>query len=640
MPPDGSQAPQKGSRSSRWRWGRQRGRLAGYVAVLAASLAAALAAGFTPLGRQIDNDVYDWMFRLSRPDPGEFGCALVEIDESTFAAMGGVRALRTILAEALENLAAVPTGPVLVDLTLADPGDPDEDARLERAMSRIPQLVLAAEMTSDGRRWQDPLARFRRWAAAVGHVHAAQDELDGINRRVPLEKVAGHERRWAMSLEAYRLSRAAGQIVESPEDLSVGGVVIPARRADGRAIYLRRLPSRPGGSTAVPRVTVKKLVSDGSAAQALRGKVVAIGVTAQSAARDRLMTPYSSEQPMPGVEIHANAFETLARGRFLSDAGDSEVFAVAAGLAALVGVAFGFLGGAAAYALAALLVAAGTALPFVLFQRDVVFPLVAPAGAAWLAAGGAATYRYFAARRELRRAEDEKARYQQAVHFVTHELRTPLTAIQGSSELMTRYNLGDEKRKQIAGLIHSESRRLGRMIETFLNVERLTAGQMELKREPVRSVDLVETCVARALPVAERKQIRLVCGPVDEATLSGDRELLEYALYNLLTNAVKYSPAGTETTVAGRRQNGRFALSVRDQGIGMDRKDVRRIFERFYRTQTAVQSGEAGTGIGLSIVEQIVTHHGGRIEVESIPGKGSCFTLVLPLEAGPGAGEG
>lgn len=343
---------------------------------------------------------------------------------------------------------------------------------------------------------------------------------------------------------------------------------------------------------------------------------------------------------MPGVEIHANAYETLARGRFLSGARDTDVAAVSVLLVVLIGISFAALSGWRAYSLGAVLVVLGTALPFTLFGRGLAFPLVAPAGATWLSAAAAATFQYFAARRRLRQVEDEKARYQQAVHFVTHELRTPLTAIQGSSELMTRYNLGDEKRKEIAGLIHSESRRLGRMIETFLNVERLTAGQMELKREPVASSELVDTCLARAQAVAERKRIRLARQTVEEAVFSGDRELLEFALYNLITNAVKYSPSGTETTVEGRLHNGRFALSVRDQGMGMDKKEVRKVFERFYRTRRAEQSGEKGTGIGLSIVEQIVTQHGGRIEVESTPGKGSCFTLVIPAEVPQDTGRG
>ena len=105
---------------------------------------------------------------------------------------------------------------------------------------------------------------------------------------------------------------------------------------------------------------------------------------------------------------------------------------------------------------------------------------------------------------------------------------------------------------------------------------------------------------------------------------------MEYAYYNLLTNAVKYSPQQTEVTTAATRQNGDIRISVQDQGIGMDQKEVRKIFQKFYRTKKAEESGEAGTGIGLSIVEQIVVQHGGTIEVKSQPGEGSCFTLVLP----------
>jgi signal transduction histidine kinase len=82
--------------------------------------------------------------------------------------------------------------------------------------------------------------------------------------------------------------------------------------------------------------------------------------------------------------------------------------------------------------------------------------------------------------------------------------------------------------------------------------------------------------------------------------------------------------------VFGAREGERLKISVRDQGIGMDQKEVRKIFQKFYRTRKAEQSGEAGTGIGLSIVEQIVLQHGGKIEVESAPGRGSCFTLILP----------
>ena len=106
---------------------------------------------------------------------------------------------------------------------------------------------------------------------------------------------------------------------------------------------------------------------------------------------------------------------------------------------------------------------------------------------------------------------------------------------------------------------------------------------------------------------------------------------MEYAVYNLLTNAVKYSPPTPRSPSRAASQAGQLHLSVQDQGIGMDDKELRQIFQKFYRTKRAEASGEAGTGIGLSIVEQIVQHHGGRMEVTSEPGKGSCFTVVAPV---------
>ena len=236
-------------------------------------------------------------------------------------------------------------------------------------------------------------------------------------------------------------------------------------------------------------------------------------------------------------------------------------------------------------------------------------------------------------RGQLRKSESEKSRYQQAIHWAAHEMRTPLTAIQGSSELMTRYTLPDAKRSELTEMINSESKRLARIISTFLDVERLAEGQMELKQEPLAVAELVDTCMRRARPLAERKHIGMFLDSAVEGTLLGDRELLEYALYNLLTNAVKYSPPDTEVHVYSELRGGELRLAVRDQGIGMDAKEIKSIFQKFYRTKRAEASGETGTGIGLSIVEQIVFQHGGRIEVTSTPGKGSCFTMIMKAHA-------
>src|SRR5260221_4600733 len=122
------------------------------------------------------------------------------------------------------------------------------------------------------------------------------------------------------------------------------------------------------------------------------------------------------------------------------------------------------------------------------------------------------------------------------MHLVTDEMRTPLSAIQGSSELISRYPLTEEKRNQVARLINSESKRLARMVEIFLNVERLSAGQMELKREPISAREMVAVCVDRVRPLGERKHIGITLHEIGgELTLSRDREPLAYPCSKLIT---------------------------------------------------------------------------------------------------------
>lgn len=610
---------------------RSRGQRIGYVAAVAACFLAAMTIGWTALGLQLDNDAYDFLVRLHARPASEPQSVVLAIDEPTLLELGGMRRLRSIVAEGLERMAGAAPRAVVVDLILADEGDPAEDARLEEAFRKTRNLVLACDLIPG--RWEDPLPRFRRWAAAVGHAHADPDPLDNVTRRIPLEKAAPAERRWALALEAFRLARGGGPVLESPEGLEVGGVFIPAPRRgeDSRPMLVRYFAPGGGGAASLPVASLRELARSPHAAAMLDGKVVFIGVTAQSAPGDRHMTPHSGGRQLPGVEIHASAFETVARGEFLRPVPDSLVLLFCLLLAAAAGLTFAFQSGWRAYLAGALLLSMTHAAPVALFSAGWVFPYAGPLSTAWLCLAGAATYQHFVVRRLLRKSEVARSRYQQAIHFVTHEMRTPLTAIQGSSELMGRYKLGEEKSRQLAQMIHAESKRLARMIQTFLDVERLSEGQMELKREAFPAATIVDTCIERIRPLAERKRIAIRTGEIAEADLWGDRELMEYAVYNLLSNAVKYSPAETEITVSALRDKEQLRLSVRDQGIGMDEAELRHIFRKFYRTKRAEASGEAGTGIGLSIVEQIVTHHGGRIEVTSKPGAGSCFTLVLPV---------
>jgi signal transduction histidine kinase len=595
-------------------------------------------------GVQLDNAAYDVMFRNYRPAPWQTQSVVLGIDEAALQEFGGMQGMREPLARALRLVTGSSPKAVAIDVILADrTGDVQANADLAAALCSTPNLVLDAELLDSG--WELPLPEFQRCtpAPAIGHVSAAPDENDSITRAIPLEKASGRTKLWALSLEAYRLSRGASTILESPTDLQVGSVIIPIPmvneeswvtriRRTGRFLRVRYLPP----PAKLPRVSMAALLKDPLLAGEFRDKVVFVGLTATTMLHDYLFTPQEKNVPTPGIEIHAAAFETLAQGLFITDVENLWVFVFCLGLAAAVGLSFRYLPGWWAYAGGLAVLAISFVTPYVFFTHRLVFPFATPVSVAWFTTLAAAAYYHLVVRRNWRIEQASRTRYQQAMQFVTHEMRTPLSAIQGSSELISRYALTEEKRKQIAQLINSESKRLARMVEVFLSVERLSAGQMALKRENIPVKPMVELCVARALPLAERKRIAIGLEPIaDELFLTGDRELMEYACYNLLTNAVKYSPRDTEVSVTARRIDGHVRIAVKDQGIGMDQKEVKQIFQKFYRTKKAEESGEAGTGIGLSIVQQIVEQHGGQIDVISQPGIGSCFTLVIPAAVAP-----
>src|SRR4029077_19893712 len=237
----------------------------------------------------------------------------------------------------------------------------------EAAFKATHNLISACDLLPAGSGWDDSLPPVRRWAVAVGHVHMDLDK-DGVGRALVLEKAAGHDRRWALSLEAFRVSRAAS-ILETSRDLEVGNLTIPATNTAARTLRIRYVP--PDGK--VPSVTLKQLHDDPSLVQRFAGKIVFTGVTAQTEMKDRWLTPYSST-PVAGVEILANAFETIAQQRFLSSAPVWAVVAFCVLLTAAAGAAFAWLSDAWAYGIAFCLVALAFAVPYVAFTRNTVFP--------------------------------------------------------------------------------------------------------------------------------------------------------------------------------------------------------------------------------------------------------------------------
>jgi signal transduction histidine kinase len=547
----------------------RRAQIAGYIAAVLACFLLGMLAGWNSNAQRVDNQSYELLSKpasLSGADS-----VVVAVDESTLRANGERAQIRNIVAATLEKIRTAQPKAVALDVILGGYSDEAQDARLEAALHATPNLILGCLIDSDGK-WEDPAPRFRSAAAAIGHVHYEPDQSDGVTRQLALETVHAGERRWALALETYRVSRNS-EILESPDDLEVAHTRIPAARQDAsRPMFIRY-------EGAIPIISAAKLDEH---LNELRGKTVFLGITALSLANDRLKIP--TGETIPGVTVHAHAYETIRRGEFLTDASSSTIFAVCLALAAATALIFAFFSGWTAYLSVLPILAIPIYLPRLFFDQGIVFPIVAPAAVAWLCAVGAATYQHFVIRGTLRRTESDKARYQEAIHWAAHEMRTPLTAIQGSSELMSRYKLPEEKRGELSEMINSESKRLARIIQTFLDVERLAEGQMELKKESFPAAGVVETCIARVEPLAERKNIQLTLDTPVDGVLTGDRELMEYAVYNLLTNAVKYSPPETHIRVHSAQKGRELRLSVQDEGIGMDAKELKNIFKKFYRT--------------------------------------------------------
>jgi len=234
-----------------------------------------------------------------------------------------------------------------------------------------------------------------------------------------------------------------------------------------------------------------------------------------------------------------------------------------------------------------------------------------------------------AAMEQLEKVNRAKSEF---VSIVSHEFRTPLTGIQGFSEMMKDEDLSLVEMKEYAADINKDAQRLNRMITEMLDLDRMEAGRMTLHPETVELNALVSEAADRVRPNAPGHPIRLA---LDDGlpALSADRDRLTQVVANLLSNAVKYSPTGGEIVVTTSRDGAGIHLAVHDHGMGIPKDKLDDIWERYSRVDTDKTRGIQGTGLGLPIVRQIVTMHGGRAWAESEVGRGSTFHVVLPLAA-------
>jgi len=233
---------------------------------------------------------------------------------------------------------------------------------------------------------------------------------------------------------------------------------------------------------------------------------------------------------------------------------------------------------------------------------------------------------------ELREVENLRETF---LSMLGHELQTPLSIIKGYTSTLARgdSNWDPETLHKSLQAIETESDRLSNIMNKLLLASRIAAGTPALTKEQVHLSSLARKVVRRLQAMSSIHTFEIDCEP-DLPPVLADPALIEEVLTNLIENAIKYSPNGGNITVTGRSSSEKIRVTVADEGIGIPKEDMERIFERFQRTNRSVVKKVKGIGLGLYICKSIIEAHGGRIEVASEVGKGSRFTFSLPLGQG------
>jgi signal transduction histidine kinase len=216
---------------------------------------------------------------------------------------------------------------------------------------------------------------------------------------------------------------------------------------------------------------------------------------------------------------------------------------------------------------------------------------------------------------------------------VSHELRTPITSIKGFSEtLLDGAEKEEDKRRRFLEIVDREAGRLQAIVEDLLVLSRIEhdAESREIEFQNGDIGNVIGSAVQACRPAADRRQIRIEVDCQEGLAATMNVQLLEQAVVNLIDNAVKYSEPGTRVQVRGERVDDGIVIRVEDAGPGIPANHLPRLFERFYRVDKGRSRELGGTGLGLAIVKHVAVAHGGRVTVDSEPGKGSRFSIVLP----------
>jgi PAS domain S-box-containing protein len=212
--------------------------------------------------------------------------------------------------------------------------------------------------------------------------------------------------------------------------------------------------------------------------------------------------------------------------------------------------------------------------------------------------------------------------------MVTHDLRGPLTTIIGYTELVLtkKEQIGKEIARMLETVVNSANK-LNEMVDNFLTISRLETGNIKIEPQPEDIHEILRELERNYYPVAEQKGIDFITDIPDLPAVSVDRRYFERAVSNLLQNSFKFTPAGGSVTLKAENEGGEIIISVEDTGPGIPKEDIGRIFDKYFRGAKSTK----GVGLGLMIVDAVAKAHGGRVSVQSEPGRGSTFRIYMPL---------
>jgi signal transduction histidine kinase len=225
----------------------------------------------------------------------------------------------------------------------------------------------------------------------------------------------------------------------------------------------------------------------------------------------------------------------------------------------------------------------------------------------------------------------EEQRKNDFIGMVSHELKTPLTSMKLYSQMLHKRAQQQNDTFTIPALeqVDKQVRKMTGMINGFLNLSRLESGQLHVELQDVDLNTLIYEAIEDVKHSGATHEISFTSAA--QLTVDADRQKIEQVLSNLLSNAIKYSPEGKLVHVETRREGDMAVVSIKDYGIGIDDRDIGKLFERYYRVEGSDAKYVSGFGIGLYLSAQIIERHHGKIWVESARGKGSTFYFSLPL---------